>query len=338
MVELLSGWVLHSFTLKADLSPNKAQHSLLLCVPTTQTRCRKPLIINAGECWLEGLWMNAIEVEGLSRSFNDLQAVDNISFTVEVGEIFGFLGHNGAGKTTTIRMLSGQLRPSAGRARVAGCDIVTEHQRLKPLVGVVSEHQNLYERMSGRENLAFAARLYGTENPRVDQALDQVGLLDRAKDNVGNYSNGMKQRLLIARALLHRPQIIFLDEPTRGLDPVVGREIRRLVVELSTQGVTVFLTTHYMEEADELCGRVAFLSEGRIVALDTPDNLKVAHGQKSLKVTLDDGQSLTIALDDEDAGNQLEKLVNAGQIRTLHSAEATLEEVFIQIAGRGLSE
>jgi ABC-2 type transport system ATP-binding protein len=121
--------------------------------------------------------MNAIEVEGLSRSFNDLQAVDNISFTVEAGEIFGFLGHNGAGKTTTIRMLSGQLRPSDGRARVAGCDVVTEHQRLKPLVGVVSEHQNLYERMSGRENLAFAARLYGTENPRVDQALDQVGLL-----------------------------------------------------------------------------------------------------------------------------------------------------------------
>ena len=282
--------------------------------------------------------MNAIEVEGLSRTFNDLQAVDNISFTVEVGEVFGFLGHNGAGKTTTIRMLSGQLRPSAGRARVAGCDVITEQQRLKPLVGVVSDNQNLYERMSARENLSFAARLYGTDNIRVDEALDQVGLLDRAKDNVRHYSNGMKQRLVIARALLHRPRIIFLDEPTRGLDPMVGREIRRLVVELATQGVTVFLTTHYMEEADELCGRVAFLSEGRIVALDTPDNLKVAHGQKSLKVTLDSGQSLTIALKDEDAGKQLEKLVSAGEIRTLHSAEATLEEVFIQIAGRGLSE
>jgi len=282
--------------------------------------------------------MNAIEVEGLSRTFNDVRAVDNISFTVEAGEIFGFLGHNGAGKTTTIRMLSGQLRPSGGRARVASCDVTTEQQRLKPLVGVVSENQNLYERMSGRENLAFAARLYGTDNRRVDEALDQVGLLDRAKDNVQHYSNGMKQRLLIARALLHRPQIIFLDEPTRGLDPVVGREIRRLVLELSTQGVTVFLTTHYMEEADQLCGRIAFLSEGRIVALDTPNNLKVAHGQKSLKVTLDNGQSLTVALDEEGAGKQLEKLVNAGRIRTLHSAEATLEEVFIQIAGRGLAE
>ena len=282
--------------------------------------------------------MNSIEVNGLSRAFNGLKAVDNISFTVEAGEVFGFLGHNGAGKTTTIRMLSGQLHPTAGGARVAGCDIISEQHRLKPLVGVVSENQNLYERMSGRENLAFAARLYGTDERRIDEALDQVGLLDRAKDNVQQYSNGMKQRLLIARALLHRPQIIFFDEPTRGLDPVVGREIRALVVELSTRGVTIFLTTHYMEEADELCRRVAFLSEGRIVALDTPDNLKVAHGKKSLNVTLDSGQSLTIDLDEQDAGKQLAELVNARQIRTLHSTEATLEEVFIQIAGRGLSE
>jgi ABC-2 type transport system ATP-binding protein len=282
--------------------------------------------------------MNAIEVVGLSRTFKNLRAVDNISFTVEAGEIFGFLGHNGAGKTTSIRMLTGQLRPTSGRAQVAGCDVITERPRLKPLIGVVSENQNLYERMTGKENLAFAARLYCTGSKRIDEALDQVGLLDRAGDNVQNYSNGMKQRLLIARALLHRPQIIFLDEPTRGLDPVVGRDIRALVLELSRQGVTVFLTTHYMEEADQLCGRVAFISEGRIVALDTPDNLKVAHGQKSLEVKLDDGQSLNISLDDQDAGERLEKLVSSGQIRTLHSAEATLEEVFIQITGKRLSE
>lgn len=282
--------------------------------------------------------MNSIEVEGLSRSFNGRKAVDNISFTVEAGEVFGFLGHNGAGKTTTIRMLSGQLRPSTGGARVVGCDILTEQERLKALVGVVSENQNLYERMSGRENLAFAARIYGVENGRIDEVLDQVDLLDRAKDKVQHYSNGMKQRLLIARALLHRPRVIFLDEPTRGLDPVVGREIRRLVIDLTTHGVTIFLTTHYMEEANELCRRVAFLSEGRIVALDTPHNLKVAHGKRSLKATLDDGSSLDIALDDEDAGKQLAQLVSSGKIRTLHSTEATLETVFIQIAGRELSE
>src|ERR1044071_393886 len=261
--------------------------------------------------------MPAIEVENLSRAFNSLRAVDDISFAVEAGEIFGFLGHNGAGKTTTIRMLSRQLVPTAGRGRVAGCDIVTEQQRLKPLIGVVSEHQNLYERMSGRENLEFAARLYGIDLQRIDNALEQVDLLDRAKDKVQNYSNGMKQRLLIARSILHGPKIVFLDEPTRGLDPVVGREIRRLIVDMSKEGVTIFLTTHYMEEADQLCerkivdmskegvtifltthymeeadqlcDRVAFLSEGRIVALDTPDNLKTSHGQQQVNVTLANG-------------------------------------------------
>jgi len=282
--------------------------------------------------------MNAIEVVGLSRTFNSRRAVDDISFTVEAGEIFGFLGHNGAGKTTSIRMLTGQLRPTAGHARVAGCDVFTEQRQLKPLIGVVSENQNLYERMSARENLAFAARLYGTDTKRIDEALDQVGLLDRAGDNVQQYSNGMKQRLLIARSLLHRPQIIFLDEPTKGLDPIVGRDIRRLVQDLSREGITVFLTTHYMEEADQLCNRVAFISAGRIVALDTPDNLKVAHGEKSLQVRLNDGQRLDIPLDGQGSGEQIKQLVASGQIRTLHSAEATLEEVFIQMTGRKLSE
>ena len=282
--------------------------------------------------------MKAIEVENLSRAFNDLRAVDNISFSVEAGEIFGFLGHNGAGKTTTIRMLSGQLLPNSGRGSVAGCDIVTEQQRLRPLIGVVSEHQNLYERMSGRENLEFAARLYGQDTQRVDAVLEQVDLLDRAKDKVQNYSNGMKQRLIIARSILHRPQIVFLDEPTRGLDPVVGRELRQLITDMSSQGVTIFLTTHYMEEADQLCDRVAFLSEGRIVALDTPNNLKTAHGSNQVNVTLSNGESLSVALDGPNAGSELQQLLNNGQVRTLHSAEATLEEVFIQLAGRRLSE
>ena len=282
--------------------------------------------------------MKAIEVENLSRSFNSLRAVDNISFSVDAGEIFGFLGHNGAGKTTTIRMLSGQLLPSSGRGRVADCDIVAEQQRLKPLIGVVSEHQNLYERMTGRENLEFAARLYGIDIQRIDAALEQVDLLDRAKDKVQNYSNGMKQRLLIARSILHGPRIVFLDEPTRGLDPVVGREIRRLIVDMSKQGVTIFLTTHYMEEADQLCNRVAFLSEGRIVALDTPDNLKTAHGQQEVNVTLANGECVRLALDGEDAGRELQQLLSNGYVKTLHSAEATLEEVFIELAGRRLSE
>jgi ABC-2 type transport system ATP-binding protein len=231
--------------------------------------------------------MKAIQVRELTRDYNGLRAVDGITFTVETGEIFGFLGPNGAGKTTTIKVLTGQLRPTSGTAQVAGCDVVEERQQLKPKIGVVFEYQNLYERLSARDNLVFAARLYGVPKARVDQVLAQVGLTDRARDRIKEYSNGMKQRLLIARALLHEPDVFFLDEPTRGLDPNVARELRAIVAELARQGVTVFLTTHYMEEADQLCDRVAIIDQGRIVALDTPERLKAIHGEDE-KTTLED--------------------------------------------------
>jgi len=204
--------------------------------------------------------------------------VDGISFSVEAGEVFGFLGPNGAGKTTTIRMLTGQLRPTSGSARVAGCDVVRERERLKPQIGVVFEFQNLYERLSARDNMLFAARLFGAPSRRVTEVLAQVGLAERAHEPLSRYSHGMKQRLLIARALLHGPKVLFLDEPTRGLDAHIAREIRAFVAGLGRQGVTVFLTTHYIEEADQLCQRVAFLDRGRIVALDEPARLRSAHG------------------------------------------------------------
>ena len=222
--------------------------------------------------------MNAIEATNLTRNFNGLCAVDRISFSVQPGEIFGFLGPNGAGKTTTIRMLTGQLRPTEGRATVLGCDIVEDRQDLKPQIGVVWEYQNLYERLSAIDNLLFAARLYGIDRRRIDEVLEFVGLTDRAKDRLKKYSNGMKQRLLVARALLHGPRVLFLDEPTRGLDPGVARDIRNLVTDLSQAGTTIFLTTHYMEEADRLSDRVAILDHGKIMALDTPTQLKLNLG------------------------------------------------------------
>ena len=231
--------------------------------------------------------MKTIEVSNLTRDYDGLRAVDGISFSVEKGEIFGFLGPNGAGKTTTLRMLTGQLRPTAGTAKVAGYDVVRERQQLKPRIGVVFESQNIYERMSARENLAFFARLYRLRKDRVEEVLSQVGLAERAGDKVQKYSNGMKQRLLIARALLHEPEVLFLDEPTRGLDAHIARDIRSIVVGLARGGMTVFLTTHYMEEADQLSQRVAFLDRGRLVALDTPTCLKAVHG-KDEKTTLED--------------------------------------------------
>jgi len=222
--------------------------------------------------------MNAIETQDLTRDYDGLRAVDRISFEVRRGEIFGLLGPNGAGKTTTIKMLTGQLRPTSGRAWVMGCDVVDERQQLKPQIGVVFDSQNVYARASGRENLRFYARLYGVGKARVEQTLAQVGLTNRARDKVIKYSNGMVQRLLIARALLHEPKVLFLDEPTRGLDPHVARDIRAFVADLAAEGVTVLLTTHYMEEADQLCDRVAIVDLGRVVALDAPARLKAEHG------------------------------------------------------------
>jgi ABC-2 type transport system ATP-binding protein len=222
--------------------------------------------------------MKAIQANQLTRDYKNLRAIDQISFEVETGEIFAYLGPNGAGKTTTIKMLTGQLRPTAGTAKVAGWDIVNERDQLKPRIGVVFEHQNIYERLSARDNLMFSARLYGVDKQRVDQVLVQVGLSDRANEKAKKYSNGMKQRLLIARALIHEPEIIFLDEPTKGLDPGVARTIRNIVSDLAKDGVTIFLTTHYMEEADQLSDRVAILDQGKIVALDTPEQLKAQHG------------------------------------------------------------
>jgi ABC-2 type transport system ATP-binding protein len=231
--------------------------------------------------------IKAIEVQNLTRNFNGLRAVDGISFAVEPGEIFGFLGPNGAGKTTTIKILTGQLRPTSGEAQVMGCDVVEEREQLKPQIGVVFDSQNVYEQSSARDNLRFYARLYRIKRARVEEVLAQVDLIDRAGDKVKTYSNGMKQRLVIARALLHKPKVLFLDEPTRGLDPNVAREIRAIVVDLAKQGMTVFLTTHYMEEADQLSDRVAIIDQGCIVALDTPENLKAEYGEDET-TTLED--------------------------------------------------
>ncbi len=280
--------------------------------------------------------MNMIEVENLRKDFNGLRAVNGISFSVEEGEIFGFLGPNGAGKTTTIRMLTGQLTPTAGSARVAGYDIVTQRHKIKPLIDIVFEEQNIYERLSGWDNLAFYARLYGVETGRVDELLEVVGLAGRARDAIKTYSNGMRQRLMVARALLSQPRILFLAEPTRGLDPASARAVREMIVGLSRGGTTIFLTTHYMQEADQLCQRVAFLNEGRIVALDTPQNLKVKHGTRCLRAMLKEGDELLLSLDDPADGQRLGQDLARGEVLTLHSQEATLEEVFIRLTGRGL--
>ena len=281
-----------------------------------------------------------IEVSELQRTFGKKEAVRGISFTVRQGEIFGLLGPNGAGKTTTIRMLTGQIDPSGGHATVAGCDIVKDRASLKERIGVVFEDQNLYERLSARLNLEFSCWLYGLPKQRIDEVLELVRLRDRAKDKVSSFSNGMRQRLMIARALLHKPRMLFLDEPSRGLDPASAREIRQTIQELCQQGTTVLLTTHLMEEADQLCQQVAFIVGGLLVANDTPRALKLKHGQRIMSVMLENAASLddtpnelTLNMDNPNDQAQLAHLMAQGRVRALHSQEATLEEVFIEVAG-----
>ena len=283
----------------------------------------------------------AVRVDGISYAYGDLLAVDDISFEVAPGEIFGFLGPNGAGKSTTIRMLTGLAVPKAGHISVLGMDITRHRVEVQARVGVSFEEKNLYLNMSGRENLDFFARLFGIKAFDAMPLLEKVDLADRANDRVSAYSRGMRQRLMVARSLVNTPDVLFLDEPTSGLDPVSSRAIRGVVRQEAARGAAVILTTHDMHEADELSDRVAFINEGRIAALDTPENLKLAHGRRSVRVRVrEDGQvrDETVALNAADAGEKLKAAVGADGLMTIHTEEASLEAIFIQVTGRALEE
>ncbi len=234
--------------------------------------------------------MGVIEAHELARTYRtttgtlrrrsvDVEAVRGVSFDVSEGELFGLLGPNGAGKTTTIKMLITLLIPTAGSARVLGHDVVREAQEVRRSIGYVfGGERGVYERLSALDNLRYFAELYGVpgreQKPRIEELLELVGLKGREKERVEGYSRGMKQRLHVARGLLHDPPVLFLDEPTIGLDPVGARELRALIADLAAAGKTILLTTHYMFEADALCDRIAVISNGRIVGAGTPAELK----------------------------------------------------------------
>lgn len=243
-----------------------------------------------------------IVAEGLTRRFGDVVAVDHLDLEVQAGEVLGFLGHNGAGKTTTVRLLNGVLTADEGRARVLGRDPASQGPALRAHTGVLTETPSLDERLTGRDNLAIYADLYGVPPGevarRVEALLEDFQLADRAGEKVAAYSRGMKQRLALARALVHRPQVLFLDEPTSGLDPVAARHVHEMVAALSgEQGRTVFLCTHNLAEAQKLCDRVAVLARGRVLALGTPAEL-VARLGRSQRLELEaepQGAALEIA-------------------------------------------
>ncbi|MCP3103909.1 ABC transporter ATP-binding protein [Myxococcus sp. K15C18031901] len=240
----------------------------------------------------------AIEVRHLTRRFGDFVAVDDVSFDVGVGEIFGYLGANGAGKSTTIRMLCGLLTPSSGGARVAGFDVGSEPERVKAGIGYMSQKFSLYLDLSVRANLEFFASAYGAQgrtlSTRIAEMVERMGLGAVEDAVTGSLPGGLQQRVALASAVLHRPRIVFLDEPTAGVDPVQRRTFWALIRDLAAQGTTVFVTTHYMDEAEN-CARIGIMVDGKLVALDTPTGLKRTHAPgRVLEVR---GPRLSVALD-----------------------------------------
>ena len=281
----------------------------------------------------------AIRVDGITFSYGDIEALRGIGFEVQPGEILGFLGPNGAGKSTTIKILTGQLTPKTGTAQVLGIDVTADDPVMQAQIGVCFEEKNLYESMTAIENLRFYAKLFGIKSFEPDPLLERVGLLDRAGDQVADYSKGMRQRLMMARTLVNSPDVLFLDEPTDGLDPVSSQAIRHLIRQEADRGAAVLLTTHDMFEADGLSDRVAFINEGTLYALDTPENLKLRHGRRAVKVRVRTGDGVherTISLDDPGSGELVKQAMADPGLMTIHTEEATLEAIFIQMTGRGL--
>ncbi len=242
----------------------------------------------------------AVVVEGLQRRFGDIEAVRGIDFEVKSGEIFGFLGPNGAGKSTTIKILCTLLAPSGGRASVAGHDVVTDRDEVRRHIGLVFQDTTLDDYLSAEQNLRFHAELYGLPRaaiaPRLREVMELCGLWERRGSLVGTFSGGMKRRLEIARGLMHAPRVLFLDEPTIGLDPQTRSSIWRYIRELKQrEDITIFLTTHYMDEA-ESCDRIAIIDAGRLVALDTPEALKARVGKDRVQIRTDDDAAASVAL------------------------------------------
>lgn len=311
--------------------------------------------------------VNAIEVNHLCRSFGELRAVDDVSFQVRAGEIFSLLGPNGAGKTTIISMLSCLLHPDDGDALVMGHSVRRDPMAVKAVLGVVPQEVALYEDLSARENLAFWGKMYGLRGPalkaRVDEVLEIIGLTDRQKGRLSKFSGGMKRRVNIAVALLHKPQIIYMDEPTVGIDPQSRRNILDNVVALKEQGMTVLYTTHYMEEAQELSDHVAIMDHGKLIAAGTQAELVQIVGEMD-RIVLDvnaaarpvceawgklpevehasdeDGKITVVAADSNQALPRLFEAAAALGVRitSVDIQEPNLETVFLHLTGRELRD
>ena len=273
-----------------------------------------------------------ITVEKITKRFGNKTALNQIQFNVDKGEIFGFLGPSGAGKTTLINILTGQLKADEGKTQLLGKDTKDLTPEDLTRIGLVGDSSGYYEKLSLEKNLIVYAKIYGLPNSRVDEVLEQVGLLESKKTIAEKLSTGMRQRMFLARALLNRPELLFLDEPTSGLDPMTSKKIHRLLEELKAAGTTIFLTTHDMVEATEMCDRISLLNQGDLVEIGTPrDIIQKYNKEKRVKVTFTDHSVQVMAF--EELKDQ-----DMTQVELIHSMEPTLEDIFIQLTGEKLND
>lgn len=273
-----------------------------------------------------------ITVEKITKRFGNKTALNQIQFNVDKGEIFGFLGPSGAGKTTLINILTGQLKADEGTTQLLSKDTKDLTPEDLAHIGLVGDSSGYYEKLSLEKNLIVYAKIYGLPNSRVDEVLEQVGLLESKKTIAEKLSTGMRQRMFLARALLNRPELLFLDEPTSGLDPMTSKKIHRLLEELKAAGTTIFLTTHDMVEATELCDRISLLNQGDLVEIGTPrDIIQKYNKEKRVKVIFRDHSEQVMAF--EDLKDQ-----DMRQVELIHSMEPTLEDIFIQLTGEKLND
>lgn len=280
---------------------------------------------------------NIIEVKKLAKAFGNQCAIESVDFTVKKGEIFGFLGPSGSGKTTTIKILTGQLMPTSGIATVFGQSVDRlKKPELRSRFGVLTDNSGLYGRLTIDDNLKLYCDLYGVSHSKISEVLEIVNLQNDKKKRVSTLSKGMMQRVMLARTLLHEPELLFLDEPTSALDPTNTYHIYEGLRALNAKGTTIFLTTHDMYEADTLCDRVAFLHKGKIQLLDTPANLKRQYSDSTITVELTNEERVIVPAGAAGA-EQLFQYMNANQVASIHSNEPTLGGIFIQVTGRNLA-
>jgi ABC-type multidrug transport system ATPase subunit len=279
-----------------------------------------------------------LQLDGLGVRYGSFIAVDNLTLAIRQGELFGLLGPNGAGKSSTLRVLIGQRRPAAGRVALAGHDVVREWQTVKSLFGYVPDRENHFEEFSGRRNLQFFAGLYAVDAGRVEECLKLVELDEAAHLPVKAYSLGMRRKLLLARALLHRPRVLYLDEPTANLDIHSVGVVHRILRDLTAAGVTVVLTTHNMLEVEQVCDRVAVLNRGVLVALDSPLALRQMHAERKVDVILAGGTRCVFDLDCPQERGRLGQHLQAGEVVSVQTREFTFHQAFLKLTGAPLGD